>query len=95
MGTQLTLVTPDPAAIYLHVLNRIRECRAMGEKMPVAEASLCFQQIMTACSQLIGENERLRTALNISAELAQDLEIENTIKDIELFNFTNQLPEKE
>lgn len=67
----------------------------MGEKMPAAEASLSFQQIMSACSQLIAENERLRTALNISAELAQDLEIENTIKDIEIFSFTNHPEKKE
>ncbi len=67
----------------------------MGEKMPAAEVSLSFHQLMTACSQLIAENERLRTALHISAELAQDLEIENTIKDIELFNFTNQTEKKD
>lgn len=81
--------------MYLHVYNRIRECQAMGERMPTAESAQSFHQIMTACSQLIAENERLRAALHISAELAQDLEIENTIKDIELFNFTNQSEKKD
>lgn len=93
--TLLAHETPDPAALYLHIFNRIREAQAMGEKVPVAEGSLYFKQLMTAVSQLISENERLRAALHISAELNQDLEIENTIKDIELFNFTNQSEQKD
>lgn len=67
----------------------------MGEKMPAAEASQSFAHLMHACSQLIAENERLRKQVAISEQITQDLEIELTIKDIELFTYSNQTPEKE
>jgi hypothetical protein len=87
--------TPDPAAIYAHIYNRLLECQAMGEKMPAAEASLSFSQLMTACSQLISENEKLRRAVAISEQITQDLEIEMAVKDIELFSYANHTPEKD
>lgn len=87
--------TPDPAAIYSHIYQRLLQCQAMGEKMPAAEASLSFSQLMTACSQLISENEKLRRAVAISEQITQDLEIEMAVKDIELFNYENQSTEKE
>ena len=67
----------------------------MGEKMPSAEASQSFSQLMQACSILIAENERLRRAVAISDQIAQELEIEMAVKDIELFSYANQTPEKE
>jgi hypothetical protein len=50
---------------------------------------------MQACSILIAENERMRRAVAISEQITQELEIEMTIKDIELFSYSNHNPEKE
>lgn len=86
---------PNPAAIYLHIYNRLLECRQMGEKMPVAERSQSFAQLMVACQQLIATNERLRAALSISDGIVQELEIELCLKDLEIFNFTDHSEEKD
>jgi hypothetical protein len=87
--------SPDPAAAFLAIQSRLRECRLMNEKMPAAEASLAFTQLYTACQQLISTNERLRSALAISEQIVSELEIDLTIKDIEIFNFTNHSEEKD
>jgi hypothetical protein len=62
--------------------------------MPTAEAAQSFGQLMQACSILIAENERMRRAVAISEQITQELEIEMTIKDIELFSYSNHNPEK-
>lgn len=87
--------TPDPAAIYSHIYNRLRQCQAMGEKMPVAERSQSFAQLMVACSALIAENDRLRRQVAIAQTITEELEIDLTIRDIEIFNFTNHSEQKD
>lgn len=84
---------PDPVAVYQHIYNRLLECKTTGEKMPTAEASYSFAQLMVACSQLISHNERLRQSVALSDKLIEELEIEMTVKDIELFSFYNQTGE--
>lgn len=86
---------PNPAAIYAHIYNRLLQCQAEGGKMPAAEASYSFAQLMVACSQLIAENERLRRAVAISDQIVEELEIEMAVKDIEIFNFTTQQEAKD
>lgn len=86
---------PDPAAIYAHIYNRLRQCQAMDEKMPVAERAQSFAQLMVACSALISENERLRREISIAQTITEDLEIDLAIKDIEIFNFTNHSEQKD
>lgn len=67
----------------------------MGEKMPSAEASRAFATLVHCCQSLITTNERLRQAVAISDGIVGELEIELTIKDIEIFNFTNHSEEKD
>ena len=86
---------PDPAALHTHITNRLRECRAMGEKLPNAESALYFSQLYSSCSQLIAENERLRRQVAIAQGITQELEIDLTLKDIEIFNFTNHSEQKD
>lgn len=88
--TRMEQNNPDPASTYINIYNKLVHYKLMGQKMPAAESALSFGQLMAACSQLIAENERLRKAVAISDQIAQELEIEMAVKDIELFNFTTQ-----
>ena len=85
----------DPAAVYLYIYNRLRECQAMGEKLPSAEASILFTQLMYACSALISRNDRLETELYVAQGIIEELEIEICVKDIEIYNFTTQSDQKD
>lgn len=86
---------PDSAATYLHIRNRLRECAAMGEKLPPAEGSRYFAQLVHVCQYLITQNTRLREQVSIAEQITRELEIELTIKDIEIFNFINHSEQKD
>jgi hypothetical protein len=86
---------PTPEAIYIHIMDRLRECQRRGEKMPSAEASQSFQQLLQSCQQLIADKERLTRAVAISDGIVEELEIEIFTKDLEIFNFTSQIEQKD
>lgn len=86
---------PDPVATFTHIRDRFAQMEETGEDISIAELTQHFIQLSLACQSLIIQNDRLRHALTISTALTQDLEIDLALKDIELFNFTNQSTEKD
>lgn len=93
--TQLPSQTPDPAATYVYILNRLRISRITGQKLSPAEGTECFRQLMYACESLIRENERLRTQLSISDSIVTDLEVDLLMKDLDILSLTPPDPKKE
>lgn len=90
----MTSQTPNPAAQYLDILNRLRYYQFIGQIMPPAEQKTAFRTLMYACESLIRENERLHTQINISTGLMTDLEVDLLMRDLDILALTPNPDEK-
>lgn len=82
---------PTPAQVYLDVAHKVSE----GYEYPIAEAQQDFTRLFHALRASISQNNLLQARLDSADAYITELNIDNTIKDIELFNFTSQIEEKE
>lgn len=85
----------NPVQRYLATLNRLAELSEEDEVLPPAESVMHLNSMLTACDQLIRENNLLQAQLASADKLIEELEIDNAVKDLEIFNFDNQNKEEE
>jgi hypothetical protein len=80
-----------PAQIYLDIAHKVND----GYEYPIAEAKIDFTRLFHALRQSLSQNSSLTAQLESANQLIIELKIDNTLKDLELFNFTNQIEEKD
>lgn len=84
----------NPVQRYLSTLNRLAQLSEDDEVLPAAETVIHLNSMLTACDQLIRENNLLQAQVLSADKLIEEQEIEIAIKDLEIFNFDNQKEEK-
>lgn len=92
---QINPIMLNPVQRYLATLNRLAELAEEDEELPAAETVIHLNSMLTACDQLIRENNLLQAQVLSADKLIEEQEIEIAIKDLEIFNFDNQIPENE
>lgn len=83
--------SPTPAQIYLDIAHKVEN----GHQFSMAETQIDFTRLFHALRASISENSLLQARNNSAETLITELKIDNTLKDIELFNFNIQFEEKD
>lgn len=76
-----------PVQRYLSALARMAELAENDQELPAAETVIHLNSMLTACAELIRENDLLSAQLRSADTYIAELEIDNAVKDIEIFNF--------
>jgi len=71
-------------------MERLRELADSGDELPYHESGVLLNQLLHTCGQLIRENSALAARVKSADKLIEELNIEITVKDLEIFNFDTQ-----
>lgn len=82
---------PTPAQVYLDIAHKVEN----GHEFSQAEAKIDFTRLFHALRASISQNNILQARVDSAETLITELNIDNTIKDLEIFNFTTQTEEKD
>ena len=82
---------PNPAQVYLDIAHKVEN----GYEYPMAEAQIDFTRLFHALRRTLSEKNLLQARLDSAETLITELNIDNTVKEIEIFNFTTQIEEKD
>lgn len=77
---------PDPTAIYIEFQHKVES----GHEFSAAEGMHDLQRLFHALGATIRENANLRSRIETTEALNDELKIENTLKDLEIFNHETQ-----
>lgn len=82
---------PTPAQVYLDIAHKVEH----GHEFSPQEMKIDFTRLFHALRASISQNNLLQARLDSAETYITELNIDNALKDIELFNFTSQIEEKD